>query len=173
MNTTLVTRAGNLPALPMNPGDVGAVMQTLQSLAASYRDVSIANAREATQRVAIREQARVLIEQFHEETERYRVDLGDDEAIAFSQRAVVKQSVDLLAQKGKGFRGKVDANTFIGLVRTNMERVCLSVAHGQKTAGDQLIVIALHGIVAVARYEIIQLTIPVGVQLEFIGVLCH
>ncbi len=73
MNNSLVTRTGNLPVLSVAPGDVGAVMQTLQSLAASYRDVSIVNAHEATQRVAIREQARVLIEQFHAETDRYRI----------------------------------------------------------------------------------------------------
>ena len=72
MNNTLLT-AGNMPAISVTPGDVTAVMQTLQSLATSYRDISIANARETTQRIAIREEAKVLIQQFHEETERYRI----------------------------------------------------------------------------------------------------
>lgn len=114
MNTALVTRTGNLPSLPMNPGDVGAVMQTLQSLAASYRDVSIANAREATQRVAIREQARVLIEQFHEETERYRVDRTCKTSV---QLEFIRALNDILCTKDM-----LDERTF-QLLESTMERM--------------------------------------------------
>ena len=114
MNNTLVNYAGNLPALQIVSGDVKTVMQTLQTLSVCYRDISIANAQETTQRVAIREQAKVLISKFHEETERYRIDRTCQTT---TQLEFIRALNEVLCAKDM-----LDENTYKLLIAT-MERV--------------------------------------------------
>ena len=109
MKNTLIS-AGNMPALSVAPGDVTSVMQTLQSLATNYRDISIANARETTQRIAIREQAKVLIQQFHEETERYRINRTCQ---TMTQLEFIRTLNDILRSKDM-----LDENTYQLLIKT-------------------------------------------------------